>query len=144
MSFLWFLVLTVTHISTISSLFWGSSMPLNDCLKHRPKARRLWYTPLISAFGRQRQVDLCEFEASLVYKGSSRTVRATQRNPVSKGKQKQKQKKKMPRRQESLLPPPSSTTCILGGPSCQGTGTDPTNRLFQESQSPVTEYQEAK
>ena len=29
----------------------------------------------------QRQVDLCEFEASLVYSKSFRTARATQRNP---------------------------------------------------------------
>ena len=42
--------------------------------------------PLIPALGRQRQVDLCEFEASLVYRVSSRTARATQRNPVSKTK----------------------------------------------------------
>ena len=27
-----------------------------------------WCTPLIPALGRQRQVDLCEFKASLVYK----------------------------------------------------------------------------
>ena len=27
-----------------------------------------WYTPLIPALWRQRQVDLCEFEANLVYK----------------------------------------------------------------------------
>ena len=40
--------------------------------------------PLIPALGRERQVDLCEFEASLVYRVSSRTVRDTQRNPVSK------------------------------------------------------------
>jgi hypothetical protein len=32
-----------------------------------------------------------EFEASLVYKVSSRTARATQRNPVSKNKNKQQQ-----------------------------------------------------
>jgi hypothetical protein len=31
---------------------------------------------------------ISEFEASLVYKVSSRTARATQRNPVSKNKQK--------------------------------------------------------
>ena len=38
---------------------------------------------MIPALRRQRQVDLCEFEASLVYKASSRTARAvTQRNPV--------------------------------------------------------------
>jgi hypothetical protein len=36
---------------------------------------------LIPALGRQRQADLCEFEASLIYKESSRTARAvTQRN----------------------------------------------------------------
>jgi hypothetical protein len=35
-----------------------------------------------------------EFEASLVYRVSSRTARATQRNPVSKNKQKKKKKKK--------------------------------------------------
>jgi hypothetical protein len=41
--------------------------------------------------GRGRRIS--EFKASLVYRVSSRTVRATQRNPVSK-KQKQKQNKK--------------------------------------------------
>jgi hypothetical protein len=30
---------------------------------------------------RQRQVDLCELKASLVYRASSRTARTTQRNP---------------------------------------------------------------
>jgi hypothetical protein len=38
--------------------------------------------------GRGRQIS--EFEASLVYKVSSRTARATQRNPVSKNKQTKK------------------------------------------------------
>jgi hypothetical protein len=37
---------------------------------------------------------ISEFEASLVYKVSSRTARATQRNPVSKNKKKRKEKKK--------------------------------------------------
>ena len=36
--------------------------------------------PLIPALRRLGQVDLCEFETSLVYRASSRTVRATQRN----------------------------------------------------------------
>jgi hypothetical protein len=36
---------------------------------------------------------ITEFEASLVYRVSSRSARATQRNPVLKKKQKQKQKK---------------------------------------------------
>jgi hypothetical protein len=50
-----------------------------------------WYTLLIPALGgRGRRIS--EFEASLVYRVSSRTARATQRNPVSKN---QKKKKKL-------------------------------------------------
>jgi hypothetical protein len=41
--------------------------------------------------GRGRQIS--EFEASLVYKVSSRTARAIQRNPVSKKKKKRKKEK---------------------------------------------------
>jgi hypothetical protein len=41
--------------------------------------------------GRDRQIS--EFEASLVYRVSSRSARATQRNPVSKNKTKQQQQK---------------------------------------------------
>jgi hypothetical protein len=39
-------------------------------------------------------VQISEFVASLVYKVSSRTARAIQRNPVSKNKNKKKPKKK--------------------------------------------------
>ena len=46
---------------------------------------------MIPALGRQRQAD---FEASLVYRVSSRTARATQRNPDSKNQKKKKKKKK--------------------------------------------------
>jgi hypothetical protein len=42
--------------------------------------------------GKGRQI--AEFEDSLVYRVSSRTARATQRNPVSKKKKKKKKKKK--------------------------------------------------
>ena len=46
---------------------------------------------MISALERQRQrQQISEFEASLVYKVSSRTARATQRNSVSKQTNKQK------------------------------------------------------
>jgi len=38
----------------------------------------------IPALERQRQVDLYEFEASLVYRVSSRTTKATWRNPTLK------------------------------------------------------------
>ena len=41
--------------------------------------------PLIKALGRQSR-QISEFEASLVYRMSSRTARATQRNPVLKKK----------------------------------------------------------
>lgn len=47
------------------------------------QAGQWWHRPLISALGRQRQVNLCEFEASLVYRASSRIgFKATQRNPM--------------------------------------------------------------
>ena len=43
-------------------------------------AGRWWRTPLVPALGKQRLVDLCEFEASVVYRVSSRTgSKATQR-----------------------------------------------------------------
>ena len=35
--------------------------------------------PLIPALRRQRQVDLCEFEGSMVYRVSFRTAKATQK-----------------------------------------------------------------
>ena len=45
-----------------------------------------------------------EFEASLVYRASSRTARATQRNPVlEKQQQKKKKKKKKERKKERDL-----------------------------------------
>jgi hypothetical protein len=42
--------------------------------------------------GRGRRIS--EFEASLVYRVSSRTAKATQRNPVSKNQKKRKKEKK--------------------------------------------------
>ena len=42
--------------------------------------------PSIPALRRQKQVDLCESEASLVYRGSSKTARDTQRNHASKNR----------------------------------------------------------
>jgi hypothetical protein len=41
-----------------------------------------WRTPLILTLERQRQEDLWEFKASLAYRLSSRTAKATQKNPV--------------------------------------------------------------
>jgi hypothetical protein len=50
--------------------------------------------------GRGRQIS--EFEASLVYKVSSRTARAIQRNPVSKNQKKKKEKKEKDSRSQGL------------------------------------------
>jgi hypothetical protein len=61
--------------------------PVRPVQQNSVHAGQWWCTPLIPALGRQRQEDH-EFEASLVYRVSSRTARATQRNPVSKKKQK--------------------------------------------------------
>lgn len=41
-------------------------------------------TPLIPALGRQRPLDLCEFEVSLIYTASSRTARVTWRPSENK------------------------------------------------------------
>ena len=55
--------------------------------------------PLVQALGgRGRRI--CEFEASLVYRVSSRTARTTQRNPVLKSqkkKEEEEEKKKGPK-----------------------------------------------
>jgi hypothetical protein len=48
--------------------------------------------------GRGRRIS--EFKASLVYKVSSRTARAIQRNPVSKKKKKERKKRKEKKRKE--------------------------------------------
>lgn len=45
-----------------------------------------WCMPSIPELGRQRQKDLCEFQAILVFIMSSRPVRVTQQSPVSKKK----------------------------------------------------------
>ena len=48
---------------------------------------------LIPVHRRQRQVILCEFEASLIYRVSSRTARAPLRNPISERQKKKKKEK---------------------------------------------------
>ena len=41
---------------------------------------------MIPTLRRQRQVGLCEFEANMVYRVTSRTAKVSQRNSVSKRK----------------------------------------------------------
>lgn len=49
--------------------------------------------PLIPGLGRQRQADLYEFEATLIYLASFRTAKALQRDPVLKSKNNNNNKK---------------------------------------------------
>lgn len=51
-------------------------------------AKWWWPTPLTPAAWRKRQVDLCEYKVSMVYRVSPRADRTTQRNPDSKNKTK--------------------------------------------------------
>ena len=52
------------------------------------------FNPTKHLGGRDRWIS--EFKASLVYRVSSRTAKAIQRNPVSKNQTKKKKKKKKP------------------------------------------------
>jgi hypothetical protein len=52
--------------------------------------------------GRGRRIS--EFEASLVYKVSSRTAKALQRNPVSKNQKRKKEKKKKRKEKNENFP----------------------------------------
>ena len=52
------------------------------------------HMPLIPALGRQRQVNLCEFEDSLVYRVNSRTARTLHRENLSQKTKNNKQKNK--------------------------------------------------
>jgi hypothetical protein len=63
-------------------------------IKNQRYSQVWWHTPLIPALSRGRGRRISESEASLVYKVNSRTVRAIQRNPVSKKQKKKKKTKK--------------------------------------------------
>jgi hypothetical protein len=62
--------------------------------------------------GRGRQIS--EFEASLIYRVSSRTARATQRNPVSKKQKRRRKKKKKKEEEEEVRANLSTFHCTNG------------------------------
>jgi hypothetical protein len=66
---------------------------MNLHIYKRSFARRWWHSLLISELGGEGK-QISEFGASLVYRVSSRTARAMQRNPVSKKPKTHTQKKK--------------------------------------------------
>ena len=55
---------------------------LRNYTKNENSARVGQHMPSIPALERERQADLCEFKAILVYRVSSKRARATQKNPV--------------------------------------------------------------
>jgi hypothetical protein len=61
--------------------------------------------------GRGRRIS--EFEASLVYRVSSRTAWAIQRNPASKNQKKKKKKEKKEMMIKKMLPQPDSSGICL-------------------------------
>jgi hypothetical protein len=72
-----------------------------------------WCMPLILVFGRQSQVDCCELEASLVYRASSKTAGAMQRNPVLKNQKGRKKKNKNQKTKKT-----GTDLLRAAGPSC--------------------------
>jgi hypothetical protein len=62
-------------------------------------AGRWWQAPLIPTRRRLRLADLCKIKASLVYRVSSRTARATQRNPALKKRERERERRKEGRKE---------------------------------------------
>jgi hypothetical protein len=54
---------------------------------------------------RQRQKNICKFEASLVYRESSRTAKATERNPDLKNQKRERERERERERNKSKTKP---------------------------------------
>ena len=63
-------------------------------------AERWRCTPAFPTWGRQREAELCEFQASLYYRESSKAPRATHRNLVLEKEKKKKEERKEKKRKE--------------------------------------------
>jgi hypothetical protein len=68
--------------------------------------------------GRGRWIS--EFEANLVYKGSSRTARALQRNPISKNKKQTKKQKTKKKQKKQTNKQTKLRKRVLPGAWCGG------------------------
>ena len=67
----------------------------------------------LPTLGRQKQAELCEFEASMDYRVSSRTAKVLLRNPVSKNKKNGEEIEKSPLLSVSIHYTHVYTTYIL-------------------------------
>jgi hypothetical protein len=68
---------------------------------------------LIPGIRRQRRVGVCELEASQGYRASSRTARATRKNPVLRNQNQNQKKPNQPNKKEFMDTVTHSLTCSL-------------------------------
>jgi hypothetical protein len=94
----------VFHNKTHAANFSQCCESIVSCDKNKDRSWVWWHSTTLGRQhlgGRSRQIS--EFKGSLVYRVSSRTARATQRNPVSKTKkQTNKNKNKQKKGQENI------------------------------------------
>ena len=82
-------------------------------VKKETKGKKFEQGVVAHAFNPSRDRQISEFEASLVYKVSSWTARAMQRNPVLKKTEKRKKKKKKKKKNKKNSSLPSILVSLL-------------------------------